>query len=121
MVELAVQLGILGGLLAAGVGAATSAPDSPLLWFVEACCLYAVGLIVILELRPRVLALRARNTALRYFREQLAQLPDVSHPLDQAARPTQTHRVDQPIISPRRPLDTRPTNQRRRRVRTYRH
>jgi hypothetical protein len=52
MLELALAIGLLVSFFTAGIGAATSASDSPLLWVSEACCLCAVGLVVI-ELRPR--------------------------------------------------------------------
>lgn len=87
MADLALALGFIGSLLAIGIGAAMSVSDSVSLWVFEACCLIAIGLVVILELRPRFVAVRARVAALRRFRRQLADLPEVPHPLDQVARP----------------------------------
>jgi len=91
MLRLALAVGFLASLLAIGIGAATSASGSPLLPVFEACCLYAIGLVVILEVRPEVVALRARMAALRRLRQQLDELPETPHPLDQVARP-RSHR-----------------------------
>jgi hypothetical protein len=86
MVELALAVGFLGSVLAIGIGAAASVSDSAPLWFFEACCLFAVGLVLILEVRPRVVGLRARRAALRRFRRQLDAFPEAPHPLDRAVR-----------------------------------
>jgi hypothetical protein len=85
MPELALAVGFLTSLLVIGIGAATSAPGSPLLPILEACCLFAIGLIVIFELHPVAIDLRARRAAIRRFRQQLDELPETPHPLDQVA------------------------------------
>lgn len=85
MLELAFGVALGVSLLAIGIGAATSASGSALLPVFEFCCLFAVGLVVILELLPLVVALRARMAALRRLRQQLDQLPETTHPLDRVA------------------------------------
>ena len=74
-------------LLAVGIGAAITAGGSPFLTLFETCCLLPIGLVVMLELCPAVLALQADQAALRRLRRQLDALPETPHPLDQAARP----------------------------------
>lgn len=86
MVEIALVIGFLTSVLAIGIGAATSTCASLFLWAFEACCLIAIGLVAILELRPRVRSLLVRTAALRHFREQLDALPEVAHPLDQVTQ-----------------------------------
>ena len=85
MVELGLAIGFLTSVLAIAIGAATSAPGSPLLPVFEACCLFAAGLVVILELHPAAVALRDRRAAIRRFRQELDDLPETPHPLDQVA------------------------------------
>jgi len=86
MVELGLAIGFLMSVLAIAIGAATSASGSPLLPVFEACCLFAIGLIVILELHPAAIALRARLAAIRRFRRELDAIPETPHPLDQVGR-----------------------------------
>jgi hypothetical protein len=76
-----VALGLIAAFIAIGIGAASTAWNSPLLLPVfEACCLCPIILVVILELRPAVLALRERRRAIRCFRRQLDALPETPHP-----------------------------------------
>jgi hypothetical protein len=86
MAELALAVAFIGSLLVLCVGAATSASDSVVLWVFEASCLFAIGLVVSLELRPRIVGLRAHMAAVRNFRQQLDELPEAPHPLDRMAR-----------------------------------
>jgi len=72
-------------LLAIGIGAAIIAGGAPP--GLEICWLCAIALVVIIELCPAVVALRADRTALRRLRRQLDALPETPHPLDQADRP----------------------------------
>jgi|HubBroStandDraft_4_1064222.scaffolds.fasta_scaffold3132907_1 hypothetical protein len=85
MVELVLGVAFLASLLAIGIAAATSASGSALLPVFELCCLFAISLVVILELVPAVVALRARRAAVRRFRRQLDALPETAHPFDQVA------------------------------------
>lgn len=87
MLDIALVVGFILSMLAICIGAATSVSGSALLPVFEICCLYAIGLVVILELRPRVVALRARTAAVRRFREQLDAIPEAPHPLDQVPPP----------------------------------
>jgi hypothetical protein len=87
MLDLALVVTFLTSMLAICIGAAMSASGSPLLPVFEVCCLFAIGLVVILELRPRVVAVRARMAAVRRFREQLDAIPEAAHPLDPVPRP----------------------------------
>lgn len=75
-----IALGFIAALIAIGIGAASTAWSSPLLPVFEACCLYPIILVVILELRPAVIALRAGRRAIRCFRRQLHALPETPHP-----------------------------------------
>ncbi|MGO9889700.1 MAG: hypothetical protein ACLP0L_17565 [Solirubrobacteraceae bacterium] len=86
MVELALAGVFLASLLAIGIGAATSASGSALVPFFELCCLFAISLVLLLELVPAVVAFRERRAAVRRFRRQLDALPETPHPLDQAVR-----------------------------------
>lgn len=82
-----VALGLMACLLAVGIGAAITAGGAPFLTCFETCCLLPIGLVVMLELCPAVLALRADRAALRRLRRQLDALPETPHPLDHATRP----------------------------------
>jgi hypothetical protein len=82
-----IALGFIAGLLATAIGAALTASGSPMLPALETCCLLATGLVVILELCPAVVAMRAERAALRRLRRQLDGLPETPHPLDRVARP----------------------------------
>lgn len=77
-----VALGFIAAFIAIGIGAATTAWNSPLLPVFEACCLYPIILVVILELRPVVVALRGGRRAIRFFRRELDALPETPHPQD---------------------------------------
>jgi hypothetical protein len=90
-----VALGFIACLLAVGMGAAITASGSLVLPFLESCCLLPIGLVVIFELCPAVLALRVNRAAIRRLRRQLDALPETPHPLDQAARP-RSNPADQP-------------------------
>jgi len=92
MFDLGLAVGFLAALVAVGIGAAMSAASPVSLVVVEACCVFAIGLLVSLELLPRIVALRARRAALRGLRQQLDDLPETPHPLDSVAR----SRWDQP-------------------------
>jgi hypothetical protein len=85
MFELMLGVAFVASLVAVGIGAATSATGSALVVF-EAGCLFAIGLVVVLELLPGVVALRASRAALRRLRQELDELPETPHPLDPAAR-----------------------------------
>ena len=86
MLELGLGVAFVASLVAVGIGAATSATGSALVVF-EAGCLFAIGLVVVLELVPGVVTLRAGRAALRRFRQELDELPETPHPLDSVARP----------------------------------
>jgi hypothetical protein len=79
---LVAALGSIAALIAIGIAAAATAWSSPVLAFFEACCLFPACVVVILELRPAVLALSScRGTAtqrrtIRCFRRHLDALPE---------------------------------------------
>lgn len=75
-----VAVGFIAAFIAIGIGAASTASSSPLLPVFGACCLYPIILVVILELRPAVVARRAGRRAIRCFRRQLDALPETPHP-----------------------------------------
>jgi hypothetical protein len=77
-----VALGFIAAFIAIGIGAASTAWSSPLLPVFEACCLYPIILVVILQLRPAVVALRGGRRAIRRLRRQLDALPETPHPQD---------------------------------------
>jgi hypothetical protein len=82
-----VALGFIAGLIAIGIGAASTAWSSPLLPVFEACCLYPIIVVVILELRPAVIALRGERRAIRHFRRQLDALPALTQSSANPATP----------------------------------
>jgi hypothetical protein len=80
-------LGFITPVVAVGIGAGLSASSSLLFSAFAACCLYAVVLVVLLELLPAVADLgggeagAARRRDIRLFRCQLDALPETAHPL----------------------------------------
>ena len=80
-----VALGLVVLLITLGIGAASTAWGSPVLPYFEACCLVPVVIVVILELRPALIALwnapRGSLGAIRRFRRELDALPETQHPL----------------------------------------
>jgi len=86
MLELALPIAFLASLLAIGIGAASSANGSTLLPVFELCCLFAISLVLTLELVPVLVAVGSRRAAVRRFRRQLDELPETPHPLDQVSR-----------------------------------
>ena len=86
MLELALPIAFLASLLAIGIGAASSANGSTLLPVLELCCLFAISLVLTLELVPVLVAVGSRRAAVRRFRRQLDELPETPHPLDQVSR-----------------------------------
>jgi len=80
-----VALAFIAGLLALTIGAAMIGGVPPVV--PATCCLPAICLVVVVELHPAVVALRADKATLRRLRCQLDALPETSHPLDRIARP----------------------------------
>jgi hypothetical protein len=81
-----VAVGFITCLAVVGTGAWLTASSFPLRAAFEACCLYALGLVVLLELRPAMVGLgrsarAARRRDIRSFRRQLDALPETAHPL----------------------------------------
>jgi CHASE2 domain-containing sensor protein len=86
--RLIVAVGFIAALLGIAAAAAATAWRSPILPFLEACCVFPAGAVVILELRPAVIAVWAcrgigtQRRAIRRFRRHLDALPETRHPLD---------------------------------------
>ena len=76
-----IALGFIVSLLGLGIGAWLTASSSVLLAVFEACCLCALGVVVLLEVRPAIVDLGGGAREIRRFRHQLEARPETTHPL----------------------------------------
>jgi hypothetical protein len=82
-----IALGFIAPLVGVGIGAGLTASSSLLLPVFEVCCLYALLVVVLLELLPAIVDFgggsdgAARRREIRCFRRQLDALPETAHPL----------------------------------------
>jgi hypothetical protein len=79
-----VALGFVICFTVVAIGAMSTASDSPALPYFEVCCVVPLVMVVILELRPAVIALwygpAGNRRAIRRFRRELDSLPEIPHP-----------------------------------------
>jgi hypothetical protein len=86
-----ISIGFIAGLIVLCLVTVPFALN-PITIFVQACVLYGIGAVAILELQPAAIALRARvadqRSAISGLRRELEALAEAPHPFESDPRPT---------------------------------